>query len=357
MYFLEFAGTDDRFAAREAATAASAVTRIGGGIATARGIDPHRVEGLAFTRRATTLLGRTDASVESAVTLLAASDIEGERAGTVAVRARDVRSETGVDTQRAERLLGHELVDRGFTVDLTDPDHELRAVFAPPLDGDSAASGAAGGVCVLGWLVAESVRDYGTRTPTERPFFQPGSMNPLLARALANIVGARPGARVLDPMCGTAGVLVEAGLVGANVLGVDVQGKMVRGARRNLRRYLSSDAAIELLVADAAMLPISDDSIDGVVFDAPYGRQSKVAAADIETLVDGALAEARRVAPRAVVVGDRPWVDRAREAGWTVTDRFQRRVHRTLDRYIMVLVDADRQPSTDSVSNASLESP
>jgi tRNA (guanine10-N2)-dimethyltransferase len=364
VYCLEFAGEDDRFAACEARSVATDVSRIGVGLATARGIDPGGIERLAYTRRASDLLGHTDASIASAVALLSAATVD--RTGTVAVRARDVRSRVGVDTQRVERELGQVLVDRGFEIDLDDPDHELRAVFAPSVpdeedvdsgdvgdeatvDGDDVGhrigeDDDGGAICVLGWLTAESIRDYGERKPTDRPFFQPGSMDPLLARALVNVAGAREGATILDPMCGTGGVLIEAGLVGARVVGVDAQTKMVRGARENLAAALPADVDSETIRGDAARLPISDGTVDGVVFDAPYGRQSKIEADRLETLVAGALAEARRVGSRAVVVADRPWVAEAREAGWTVVERFERRVHRSLVRHVLVLEDSDRVP-------------
>jgi len=51
----------------------------------------------------------------------------------------------------------------------------------------------------------------------------------------------------------------------------------------------------------------------------------------------GALSEARRLADRAVVVADRSWEHKAREAGWTVDHRFERRVHNTLVRHVHVL--------------------
>ncbi|MFB6085167.1 MAG: methyltransferase domain-containing protein [Halorientalis sp.] len=335
MYLLELAGEDDAFAAREAAAVATDVTRLAPGLATARGVD-RGVRGLAYTHRASECIGRTDPDVASARALLAAASVE--RSGTVAVRARDVRGLAGVDTQDAERELGAVLVDRGFDVDLDDPDHELRAVFSED-------------TCALGWLVEESVRDFGDRRPTDRPFFQPGSMDPLLARGLANVAGAGPDATILDPMCGTGGGLIEAGLVGADVLGVDAQSKMVRGAAENLDHFLAPDRSPAGLPApgdwhtlrgDATALPLPDDAVDGVVFDAPYGRQSKIANQPLDALVSGALAEARRVASRAVVVGDRSWDAAARDAGWTVDERFQRRVHRSLTRHVLVLTRADR---------------
>lgn len=317
MYLLELAGDDDAFAVREAASRGSDVALLAPGIASARGV--RRPETLAYTRRVCRLLGTCEPAVADAVTLLEASSID--RAGSVAVRARDVRGRAGVDTQAAERHLGSVLVERGFEVDLEDPEHTLVALFS-----ETAA---------LGWLEAESCRDFGQRQPTDKPFFQPGSMDPMDARALANIAGCGPDARLLDPMCGTGGILVEAGLAGASVVGVDAQRKMVDGAHKNLEHYLED--AFEVVHGDATRLPFADGSFDAAVFDAPYGRQSKIENTSLEGLVGDALAEVRRVAERAVLVGDRPWNDAAETAGWAVESRFDRRVHRSLTRYVHVL--------------------
>ncbi|MDR9380933.1 MAG: TIGR01177 family methyltransferase [Natronomonas sp.] len=205
MYLLELAGDSDAFAVREAESRCSAVEAIAPGMATARGVD--RPDALAYTRRVCRLIGTFEPDVGTAVALLTAATVE--RTGTVAVRARDVRGLTGIDTQAIERRLGSVLVDRGFGVDLDEPDWTLVALFSE-------------GVAALGWLETETVRDFSTRKPTDKPFFQPGSMDPMDARALSNIAGAAPGKRILDPMCGTGGILVEAGLSGADVVGVDV---------------------------------------------------------------------------------------------------------------------------------------
>ncbi|MFT4889842.1 MAG: tRNA (guanine10-N2)-dimethyltransferase [Halobacteriales archaeon] len=342
VFVLELAGEDDGFAAFEARAGATGVERVGAGLATATSIASDRVRGLAFTRRASELLGTTDADPASARALLEASALD--RDGTVAVRARDVRGSTDVDTQAVERDLGQVLVNRGYEIDLDDPDHELRALFAAvPADLDSGENVPGGDtVCALGWLAAESVRDFGTRTPTDRPFFQPGSMDPLLARALANVAGAGPGRTLVDPMCGTGGVLVEAGLVGTETIGVDAQAKMACGAAKNCRQYLDGESPLgptgawATLQGDAARLPLPDGAADAVVFDAPYGRQSRIVG-DLADLVEGALTEAHRIAPRAVTVADRPWPTPAREAGWEIAASFERRVHRSLTRHVLVL--------------------
>ncbi|MFB6352962.1 MAG: methyltransferase domain-containing protein [Halobacteriales archaeon] len=319
MYVLELAGEDDAFAAAEAENAAEGVEPLAPGLALARTVDASRLVGLAYTRASSELVGRSDASVSAARALLEASALD--RSGTVAVRARDVRGTAGIDTQAAERALGDVLTAEGLAVDLEAPEHELRALFA-------------GETCVLGWLVAESRRDFGDRAPTDKPFFQPGSMEPLEARAVCNLARAGPASTVLDPLCGTGGLLVEAGLLGARVVGLDAQARMVQGARENLRHYLDGGWAV--IQGDATRLPVGGP-VEAVVADVPYGRQSAIAGRDADAVVAGVLAEARRVADRAVVVADRDRSADARAAGWTVAAVYERPVHRSLTRFVHVL--------------------
>jgi len=344
VYWLELAGDEDAFAAYEAATAAAGVELVAPGVA--RASHAGGVGRLAYTRAAHEAVGRTDADLDAAVALLEAAGIDRE--GSVAVRARDVRATAGVSTSAAERELGGVLVDRGFDVDLDNPDHVLRALFAagdrPAHDDVAGADGGSAGVCALGW-VDEATRDFSPK-PTERAFFQPGSMAPIDARAYVNVAGVAPGRTLLDPMCGTGGLLVEGGRVGADLLGTDAQRKMVRGTRENLRAHGNrgetdegdgASPAFAVARGDATALPLADDAVDCVAFDAPYGRQSKVARHELADLVEGALAEAARVAPRAVVVADRDWREPARAAGWRVDAGFRRRVHRSLTRHVLAL--------------------
>lgn len=324
VFALELGGEDDDFAVLEAESAATDVRILAPGLALTSTLDRSRLRTLAYTHRASAVLTHGTGGLEAARSAVAQSEID--RTGTVAVRARDVRGTAGIDTQAVEEALGAELLETDLAIDLEDPTHELRACFA----NDS---------FVLSWLVAESVRDYGDRQPTDRPFFHPGGMDPLLARAVANIaIGPRdPGATtLLDPMCGTGGILGEAGLVGASVLGSDTQREMVQGTRRNLGALLPRER-FALFRADATSLPVDDGAVDVVAFDAPYGRQSKIAGESASTLVRGALGEARRLASRAVVIGDRDLGDVATETGWSVETIAKRRVHRSLTRHVHVL--------------------
>ncbi len=317
VYIFELIGEDDPFAAYEAAAVAEGLTVTAPGVAVGSGL-PGRVEQLAWTRTVSDLLARTPADPDARGAGLEDCALEG--AGTAAVRARAVRAAVA-DTQAIERRLGAVLAASGFEIDLESPDRVLRVLVS---DGEA----------FLGWVLARPGGDVGRRRPADRPVLQPGRMSPRLARARGKIVGGGPGPRVLDPMCGTGGIVLEAARVGARGVGLDVQGRMVRGTRRNVRALGETGAHVDVAVGDARSLPLAEDTVDAVAFDVPYGRQSRVAGDD---LVAEALAEASRVGTQAVVVADRDLTPVLDRSPWRVEQAFAKRVHRSLTRHIVHL--------------------
>lgn len=326
MYILELVGEDDAFASYEAACCLRGVQRFGPGVATASALT-DRADQLAYTRRIDEFLVETPLDPRSASAALREAAIS--RSGPVAVRARAIRG-AAMDTQRMERRLGDVLVDRGFAIDLETPEQTLRALGTADR-------------CVLAWELTALDHGFSDRAPTDRPFFRPGAMAPRLARAIVNIAGAGPGVRVCDPLCGTGGFLIEAGLIGATPVGGDVDGAMVAGARRNVSA-ICPHATVHLVRADATAQPLRADRIDTIVTDAPYGRQSRIAERAGEPLLPATLAESARVANTIVLVSDRP-LDDEPPADWELHGQFRRRVHRSLDRYIHLLGPADAFPS------------
>ncbi len=349
VYLLELGGEDDEFAACEAASAATGVRPIAPASPSRAASSPNASAGW----RTPTGRANSDGPTPTSRARRRYSRPPRSIARTVAVRATDVHGSTGIDTARAERELGQVLVDRGFSVDLEAGSPvacrllggRLEQSDPPTDDGNGDTEDERLSVCALGWLAAESVRDFGSRAPTDKPFFQPGSMDPLLARAVANVAGARAGNTILDPMCGTGGVLVEAGLVGADVIGTDAQRKMVDGSRENLAQFLEGTrsrrrASIAVAgLSPAATRPGSHSRRRG-----RRGRLRRTLRPPVEDRAPpprgSGLRRARRsspVAPRAVVVADRSWTEAARDAGWELESTFERRVHRSLTRYVMVL--------------------
>ncbi|MCO8268591.1 TIGR01177 family methyltransferase, partial [Haloferax sp. AB510] len=72
---MELAGEEDAFAAREAESAATGVTVVAPGLATARGVEPERARQLAYTRRVVELVGRCDPDIDAARAVVAAANV------------------------------------------------------------------------------------------------------------------------------------------------------------------------------------------------------------------------------------------------------------------------------------------
>lgn len=225
-------------------------------------------------------------------------------------------------SDEVERLVGSVLWKRGYEADLADPEMEIRAIVTEDR-------------IYLGREVARSDRaGFRGRRPHLKPFFYPGTMLPKLARALVNLSCAREGELLLDPFAGTGGFLVEAGLMGVRGVGVDVQGRILRGALANLEGLGCS-----LVAGDATCLPLKDRSIEAAVSDAPYGRSALIQAGSRDELLEGSLAELARVlvpGRRMAFVDDRPIGRAIEEAGFEVLEVHAERVHRSLTRQIYV---------------------
>ncbi len=315
MHLAELKGPHYSLADQELRSVAAAVDRRGK-IALCRELEIDRK--LGMTHRVSRVLAKTQPSVDA---IVEATEEEVELdSGSVRVRANAM--DTEADTEEVERRVGGALHRRGHPVDLERPAHDVRVV----LTGEQAY------ICLLDC----ETDGFEGRAPTEKPFFKPGSMSPVLARTLSNVAGGYHGASLLDPTCGTGGVLVEAVLTGGEPVGGDVDREMVEGARRNLEEYTDVDSM--LYVGDAADLPLEDGCVDCAVTDLPYGRASKVGSTSLDRLRSDTLAELHRVVRgRVVAVSDEDITAVCEDAGYTVDSHHRLRVHRSLSRHVHVL--------------------
>jgi len=141
---------------------------------------------------------------------------------------------------------------------------------------------------VFGLKLGEVIsKPFTERRPRRRPFFQPSAVTAKLARCMVNLTKVKRGDFVLDPFCGTASFLIEAGLIGCHVVGADAQRHMAKGGLRNLRYFNVIPEA--MVVADAERLPIV--RADGIVTDPPYGRTASTLGKNTEQIVKSVLPE------------------------------------------------------------------
>lgn len=137
------------------------------------------------------------------------------------------------------------------------------------------------------WYLVEHVPEAAYVAP-ELPRRTSTSLPSQLARAIVNLV-ARPGDRVLDPVCGTGVLLVEAAQIGCQIEGSDLTWKAVRWARENLGA-LELEGTIRN--ADALTLETPDPLADVLVGDLPYGR--RLEASDLSPFLERLPKLARR---------------------------------------------------------------
>ena len=181
--------------------------------------------------------------------------------GSYAVRKDCV--EPGIKLEKdMESKIGNILSNRNNHVDLDNPETIIKAYI---LEDE----------IILGRLEQEIDRGkFNQRKNQNRPFSSPVSLDPKLARTLVNLSGVKPGERLLDPFCGTGGILIEAGLCGVGVAGTDIDQEMVKGCRKNLEEYGIINHDIRQESAEKAPEAF-DKEFDAIVTDLPYGRSSK----------------------------------------------------------------------------------
>jgi tRNA (guanine10-N2)-dimethyltransferase len=290
-------------------------------IAVAECPDPNLTRRLAMTHVILKYLGECDPEIGSFRHLLQDLAIETDHSfvGRVKkVHSGGTRTVQHCSGQEFERLIGTMI--KG-PVDLSAPESEYRAIIS-------------GGRCYFGKVLYTIDRGgYDKRNPGKRSFFHPGVMMPRIARALVNISCVQPKDRLLDPFCGTGGILIEAVMLGIDAIGSDFDPVMVRGSRQNLKESA-------MLIADATRLPLDDESVDAIVTDLPYGQSVSIKKDDsLEQLYDDTLLELRRVlrrGKRAVIVTHKDISDIAAQH-MRVLQQHEQRVHKSLTRRVLVL--------------------
>ena len=115
-----------------------------------------------------------------------------------------------------------------------------------------------------------------------QPFFSPISLHPKLARALVNLSSIKKDETLLDPFCGTGGILLEAGLIGAKIIGSDIEDKMTEGCKKTLNFYKIKN--YDLHCSDIGDIGSYIDKVDAIVTDLPYGKSTTTRGEKIDNL-------------------------------------------------------------------------
>ncbi|MBU0497383.1 MAG: methyltransferase domain-containing protein [Candidatus Thermoplasmatota archaeon] len=241
--------------------------------------------------------------------------------GTIAVRARN-RS-MHMQTQPLMQLLADH-VTKNHAVNLIAPDIEIRLIVTDD-----------------GWYVGRKIADiprntFEQRRVHHRPYFSPISLHPKLARTLVNISQISENQTLLDPFCGTGGILLEAGMIGANLIGNDIEEKMIKGCSETLTHF--NITQFTLYNMDIGSLPTVVAPVDAIVTDLPYGKSTTTKGEELMELYTRAFASFYHlIKPHGMIIagGSLPEIGHIAEQRFTLDVVYTLRVHRSLTRYFV----------------------
>lgn len=302
-------------------------------------IDKKRFQCLGLTRYVSEILTVTQLDKESVREQVREIELDSEAKNknlSLRVRCRKV-DKYGPDIRcsELERIIGRIFKDKGFKINLVDPDIEIRIIICK----DRAI------IC----RTISSYKDYKGLPYEDMPFFYPGIIKPKYAKVLVNLCSLKNGEKLLDPMCGTGYILIEGFLMGLEIIGSDIREEVVKGATKNLDfvSQIKLDNPINdiyeyrpyhFIKADSRYLCFKDKTIDGVVVDMPYGRSSPIYGKSIKELYMKSLEELYRVSRgRCVIVSKDDISSVAESIGFKKIGYYEQRVHGSLTRKILVV--------------------
>ena len=177
-------------------------------------------------------------------------------------------------------------------------------------------------------------KEMESRRSPMRPFFSPISLHPKFAKFMINLSRTNKGDTILDPFCGTGGILIEAGLLGRKVIGNDASLVMVKGARLNLKYFSIHGKIYNSKICDLRI----DEQVNAIVSDLPYGRSSPVIG-DLQSIYEESFAKFREILSPGrycvIIVGDPGLLSFAND--FSVVDSVRIKVHNSLTRFYVVL--------------------
>ncbi|MFO8082662.1 MAG: DNA methyltransferase, partial [Armatimonadota bacterium] len=179
--------------------------------------------------------------------------------------------------------------------------HEVERAIADTIEGSPDLSNPAITLVAWAhenqWLLGERISRTrrGWQGHEQRPFQYSSALPPRIARAMVNLV-AVPGDRMIDPCCGSGTTLVEAGYMGVEPFGWEINRNVAEQCAQNLCHH-----------GQAAWLVVGDGRTargrwDGAVLDLPYGIANTRVERECKELIAHALEVARLVA--VVTVGE-----------------------------------------------------
>jgi tRNA (guanine10-N2)-dimethyltransferase len=242
--------------------------------------------------------------------------------GSIAIRCKNrspiLQSDDVIDK------LG-DVYTKNRAVNLVHPDIELRAVVRE----DTAYVGIK--------KASLDTSHFHQRRGHLRPFLLPITLHPKIARCLVNLSSVKTHETLLDPFCGTGGILLEANLLGIRVIGSDIEQKMIDGCQKNLEFYHVKN--FSLFRADIGDISKYISQVDAVVTDFPYARATTTKGEQLRMLYERAFQSISQILKekgKAVIGLSNDDVLTLGEQYLSLVESYPMKSHRSLTRHFVV---------------------
>ncbi len=226
------------------------------------------------------------------------------------------------DVQDIERKLGGMIWDilQKPIVDLEHPDTLIHFFFI-------------GNAVYAGLRLWKNNNAFLQRKAQLRPGFYPASLDPQLALGIVNLSGVKKNALVVDPFCGTGGILIEAAFSGRKAIGFDISKWMLKKCTQNLEHYKIKNKVVSVTVGDATTFR---KKCAAIVTELPFGKNTR--SQDLVLLYSQFLSNAKKNT-NILVVGFPDFIDYikiCRKTGWKIKHDFRWYLHQTLSKHVVV---------------------
>ncbi len=187
--------------------------------------------------------------------------------------------------------------------------------------------------------LSDTDKSYLKRKGHLRPKNHPTTLDPKLARACINLTGLSNGT-ILDPFCGSGGILLEAGFLKYASIGYDLDEYVLLKAKNNLKFFNIKNCV--LINKDALKITKKDlPNICAIVTDPPYGKGSKLFRQNADKLYREFLNNLNLKRNSRIVMIFPHYSDKSFltsiKTKYNIIDKFNYYVHRSLTRCIYVL--------------------
>ena len=166
-----------------------------------------------------------------------------------------------------------------------------------------------------------------------RPFFSPIGIHPRIARSMVNLANCSSGQKIIDPFCGTGGILIEIENMKIQSIGIDVVSKMKEYSEGNLKYFNLTSNVIK-----GDIERINEFDIDAIVTDPPYGMSTTTKGEGVKDLMKRSMllfSQKLEKKQRLIMAISNPKL--VKNSDFNILYQFEWYIHKSLTRYIVVM--------------------